>query len=73
LRKRYAVILKAVASGLSLWKDIKAYVIGKTGQINDTRLNELLKRLIKYCYLAKNEGEYVILDLVIKCILHEVL
>jgi len=65
-RKRYLAILKAVAHGSSSWSDIKAYVTVKTGFISDSRLNELLKNLLRYGYLEKRDNEYRIPDPVVR-------
>jgi len=65
-KRRYTAILKAVASGASTWSDIKAYVIARTGRITDKRFTELLKRLVKYGYLAKKGDHYVIPDPVVE-------
>ncbi len=65
-RKRYTAILKAVAHGLNSWSEIKAYVIAKTGYINDKRFTELLKNLVKYGYLAKKNTGYEIPDPVVR-------
>lgn len=65
-RRRYSAILKAVASGATTWSDIKAYVIARTGRITDKRFTELLKRLVKYGYLAKEGDRYMIPDPVVK-------
>jgi len=65
-RRRYAAILWAVAHGASRWRDIKAYVVGRTGHITDRRLSDLLKKLVKYGYLVKEGGEYRIPDPVVR-------
>jgi len=65
-RKRYTVILKAVAQGISTWSDIKAYTVIKTGPISDKRFSNLLKNLVKYGYLTKENNKYKIPDPVVK-------
>jgi hypothetical protein len=65
-RKRYLAIMKAVAHGSNSWSDIKAYVTVKTGPIPDSRLNELIKNLVRYGYLEKEDDKYRIPDPVVK-------
>ncbi len=65
-RKRYLAILKAVAQGASSWSDIKAHVMAKTGYISDKRFTDLLKKLVRYGYLAKKDDGYGIPDPVVK-------
>ncbi|AEC52304.1 hypothetical protein PNA2_1389 [Pyrococcus sp. NA2] len=64
--KRYKFILKAVALGNKRWKNIKEYVEFRTGKINDAKFSNLLKNLVKYGYLEKRDGEYVIPDPLVK-------
>ena len=70
-RKRYTAILKAIAHGTTSWSDIKAYTIVKTGPITDKRFTELLKNLIKYSYLIKENNKYKIPDPVVKYVITE--
>ncbi len=65
-RKRYSAILKAVAHGAESWSDIKAYTVARTGPITDKRFTELLKNLVKYGYLIKENNKYKIPDPIIK-------
>ncbi len=65
-RKRYLAIMKAVAHGSNSWSDIKAYVTVRAGPIPDSRLNELLKNLVKYGYLEREDDEYKIPDPIVK-------
>jgi len=65
-RRRYVSILKAVAHGMSSWSEIKAYVIARTGTISDKRFTELLKKLMKYGYIAKDGDRYVIPDPIVR-------
>ncbi len=65
-RKRYSAILKAVAHGAESWSDIKAYTVARTGPITDKRFTELLKNLVKYGYLVKENNKYKIPDPIIK-------
>jgi len=65
-RKRYTAILKAVAHGAASWSEIKAYVTATTGYIGDKRFTELLKNLVKYGYLAKENNKYKIPDPIVK-------
>ena len=51
--RRYAAILKAVIQEISLWSDIKRYVITVAGNINDARFNGLLEKLMKYEYVRR--------------------
>ncbi|CAB50209.1 AAA family ATPase [Pyrococcus abyssi] len=64
--KRYKFILKAVALGNTRWKNIKEYVEFRTGRINDAKFSNLLKNLVKYGYLEKRDGEYIIPDPLVK-------
>lgn len=70
-RKRYVVILKAVAHGVTSWSEIKAYVTMKTGLTTDKRFTELLKNLVKYGYLVKEDGKYGISDPIVKFVTTE--
>jgi AAA+ ATPase superfamily predicted ATPase len=63
---RYVAILKAIVSGLKRWKDIKAYVELRTGSIPDNRFSELLEKMVKYGYVKKINGEYIIEDPILK-------
>lgn len=70
-RIRYLAILRAVASGLSSWSDIKAFVESRTGPVPDNRFNELLNKLVKYGYLKKDNSLYSIPDPIVKYTLLE--
>ncbi len=63
-KDRYLAILEAVSSGLNNWKRIKAYVEAKTNKrITNSKLDKLIKNLVKYGYLNKKErGVYRIPD-----------
>jgi AAA+ ATPase superfamily predicted ATPase len=65
-RKRYTAILKAIAYGAMSWSDIKAYTIARTGTITDKRFAELIKNLIRYGYLQKENNKYKISDPIVK-------
>ncbi len=65
-RRRYLAILKAIAQGAESWSDIKAYVTVRTGHISDKRFTELLKKLAKYGYIAKENNKYRILDPIVR-------
>ncbi len=65
-RRRYSTILKAIAHDIDSWSDIKAYTVAKTGYITDKRFTELLKNLVKYGYLTKENGKYRIADPVVR-------
>jgi AAA+ ATPase superfamily predicted ATPase len=65
-RKRYIAILKAIAYGAMSWSDIKAYTIARTGTITDKRFAELIKNLIRYGYLQKENNKYKISDPIVK-------
>lgn len=68
--KRYTAIMKAIASGLSTWADIKAYVVGKAGKISDSVLDKLITSLIKFSVVEKGEdGKYEIVDPILKSFL----
>jgi len=70
-KKRYIAILKSIAYGNTTWSDIKAYVTVRTGHITDTRLTELLKNLIKYGYITKENNEYKIPDPITKYVIEK--
>ena len=70
-RKRYTAILKATALGATSWSDIKAYTIAKTGPITDKRFTELLKNLVKYGYLVKENNKYKMPDPIVKHVVME--
>ena len=61
-RKRYLAILKAVASGLHRWSEIKGYVVATAGGIEDSRFSKLLENLVRCGYLRKANAEYQIAD-----------
>ncbi len=66
-KARYTAILKAVAQGATRWKDIKIHVEARTGtSIDNRRFTDLLKTLIKYGYLAKQNDEYTIPDPIVR-------
>jgi AAA+ ATPase superfamily predicted ATPase len=65
-RKRYIAILKAIAYGAMSWSDIKAYTVARTGTITDKRFAELIKNLIRYGYLQKENNKYKISDPIVK-------
>lgn len=69
---RYVAILKAVASGLNRWSDIKAFVETRTGPIPDNKFSELLNKLVMYGYLRKDYSRYIIIDpLVMRAVVKE--
>ncbi len=68
---RYRVILKAVALGYSRWSDIKDYLTLKLGYINDSNFSSLLENLVKYGYIEKKEGRYMIPDPVLARVFRE--
>lgn len=70
-KKRYTSILKSIAHGNSTWSDIKAYVTIRTGHITDRRLTELLRNLIKYGYIIKENNEYKIPDPITKHVIEK--
>ena len=70
-RNRYLGILKAVAQGATSWSDIKAYLIVKTGYIDDKTFTQLLKNLVKYGYLVKENNKYRIADPIVKYLVLE--
>ncbi|MCE4600440.1 MAG: ATP-binding protein [Desulfurococcales archaeon] len=60
---RYVAILKAVAQGITRWREIKTYVETRTNTwIPDNRFSQLLRNLVRYSYLEKQDNEYVIPD-----------
>lgn len=65
-RDRYLGILEAVARGAKTWKQIKTYVVYKTGPITDSRFTTLLMNLVHYSLLEKKDNEYEIADPIIK-------
>ena len=70
-RNRYLSILKAVAHGATTWSDIKTYVIVKSGYIDDKTFTRLLKNLVKYGYLVKENNRYKIPDPIVKYLVTE--
>ncbi len=70
-RKRYLAILTAVSAGASTWSQIKSATIARAGYINDKRLSDLLKTLIKHGFLAKINDEYRIPDPVVAYVIKE--
>ncbi len=67
-RNRYLGILKAVAQGATSWSDIRAYIMVKTGYIDSKTFTQLLKNLVKYGYLARENKGYDIPDPIVKYI-----
>ena len=65
-RSRYLAILEAVARGASSFTSIKAFVYARVRPISNERLSELLKKLVKYGYLEKRNGKYLIPDPVVR-------
>ncbi len=61
-RDRYLAILEAIVHGATTWKQIKTYIMYKTGPITDKRFTELLKKLVKYSIVEKKDNEYRIID-----------
>ena len=59
-------ILKALSINISRWIDIKNYVINLSGNIDDKTFSRLLKKLVKYGYVAKRDGRYFIDDPILK-------
>jgi len=51
---------------LKRWKDIKAYVELRAGSIPDNRFGGLLEKMVKYGYVKKINGEYIIEDSILK-------
>ncbi len=70
-RKRYLAILTAVSAGASTWSQIKSATIAKAGYINDKRLSDLLKTLVKHGFLEKVNNEYKIPDPVVAYVIKE--
>ncbi|MGC9164998.1 MAG: AAA family ATPase [Thermoprotei archaeon] len=70
-RKRYIAILKAVAQNATSWSDIRAYTIARTGFITDKRFTELLKNLVRYGYLMKENNKYKIPDPIVRYLVAE--
>ncbi len=61
--KRYLAVLKALSIGLKRWSDIKRYVNGFIGSVTDTKLDNILKKLIKYSFVEKTPTrEYRLVD-----------
>jgi len=61
-RERYLTILEAITRGASTWREIKTYVMYKTGPITDKRFTDLLKKLVKYSIIEKRDNQYKIAD-----------
>ncbi len=70
-RNRYLAMLKAVAHGAASWSDIKTYVIVKSGYIDDKTFTQLLKNLVKYGYLVKENDKYKIPGPIVKYLITE--
>ncbi|ASJ08582.1 ATPase [Thermococcus siculi] len=68
---RYRLILKGIALGHSRWKDIRDYLVLKTGYINDSNFSSLLENLVKSGYVEKKEGRYSISDPVLARVFRE--
>ncbi|WP_456423830.1 AAA family ATPase [Thermococcus sp.] len=66
---RYSLILRAIAMGLSRWRDIRDYVEAKSGPVTNARLSTLLKNLEKMGWVRKENGEYRIIDPLVERIL----
>jgi len=66
---RYSLILRAVAMGLSRWREVKDYVEAKNGPVTNARLSALLKNLEKMGWVMKENGEYRIIDPLVEKIL----
>jgi len=66
---RYSLILRAIAMGLSRWREVKDYVEAKSGPITNARLSALLKNLEKMGWVRKENGEYRIIDPLVEKIL----
>jgi AAA+ ATPase superfamily predicted ATPase len=64
-RKRYVVVLQAIAKDINRWSDIKTYVTIKVGKISDTILNSLLQDLVKFGIIEKEQETYKIIDPII--------
>ncbi|AFL65938.1 AAA family ATPase [Desulfurococcus amylolyticus] len=65
-RGRYLGILEAIARGARTWKQIKVYLMYRTGPITDARFTELLTTLVKYGLVVKTNNEYKIADPVLE-------
>jgi len=68
---RYRFILKAISLGHSRWKDIRDYLVIKTGYINDSNFSSLLENLVKSGYVEKKGGRYKISDPVLERVFRE--
>ncbi len=62
-RRRYLAILEAIIHGATRWTQIKTYVEYRTrSHIADKNFTELLKKLVKYGVIEKQEEQYKITD-----------
>lgn len=70
--RRYTLILRAIATGLNRWSDIKDYVSVKSGPVPNARLAELTRNLEKMGWIIKKtNGKYEITDPVVERVLRE--
>lgn len=62
-RQRYLAILEAITHGATRWTQIKTYVEYRTRtRIADKNFTNLLKKLVKYGIIEKQEDQYKITD-----------
>ncbi len=62
-RQRYLAILEAIIHGATRWAQIKTYVEYKTrSRIADKNFTDLLKKLVKYGVIEKQNNQYKITD-----------
>jgi len=62
-KQRYLAILEAITHGATKWSQIKTYVEYKTKtRIADKNFTDLLKKLVKYGIIEKQEDQYKITD-----------
>ena len=61
--KRYLAILWALALGLKKWSTIKHFAEGVAGYMPDNKFDRLLRNLVEYGFVKKDENlEYEIID-----------
>ncbi len=62
-RWRYLAILEAITRGATHWIQIKTYVEYRTRtRIADKNFTDLLKKLVKYGVIERQEDQYKIID-----------
>ena len=63
---RYGAVLRAIASGATNWSEIYDWISLKLGPISKSNLTYLLNSLLRYGYLERKDGCFIIPDPVVK-------